>query len=437
MRLYPENPHYIEFRGKPRLLIGSGEHYGAVLNTDFDYHIYLDELARCGLNQLRLFSGTYRELPGEFGIVENNLAPREEAFLCPWARTPEGKFDLAVWNPDYFARLHDFIRLAAMRGIAVELVLFCFWYNPSLWEYSPMHPANNVQGVGPLDKEKVYTLQDNDLLPVQDALVKKLVEELNGYDNVYFEVCNEPYSRHDHTMYLDWHHHMVDFIAAVESHLRNHHLIAINYQNRTQRIPSPNREVSICNFHYATPDAVKENYHLHKVIAYDETGFMGQLADPYRRDAWNFLLAGGGIFSHLDYSFTTAHPGGTAQITGNTPGYGGADLRGQLSFLRSFLEDLCIWDMRPYNEIFAWFAGRVPAQVMCEPGRVYLIYFSEGGMGINHLLSIPPGSYSLDWIDPIHRQVFLTNTADHDGGYLQVHLPGYLGDLVLKITKTA
>ncbi len=71
MKLYAANPHYLEYQGRPLLAVGSGEHYGAVLNTAFDYIPYLDELARCGLNQLRIFSGIYRELPGEFVIADN------------------------------------------------------------------------------------------------------------------------------------------------------------------------------------------------------------------------------------------------------------------------------------------------------------------------------------------------------------------------------
>ena len=46
--LHPENPHYFLFQGKPAVLIGSGEHYGAVLNLDFDYVRYLDALKRRG-----------------------------------------------------------------------------------------------------------------------------------------------------------------------------------------------------------------------------------------------------------------------------------------------------------------------------------------------------------------------------------------------------
>ena len=35
-RLHPDNPHYFEWQGKPTVLVTSGEHYGAVLNLDFD-----------------------------------------------------------------------------------------------------------------------------------------------------------------------------------------------------------------------------------------------------------------------------------------------------------------------------------------------------------------------------------------------------------------
>ncbi len=35
--LHPDNPHYFIWRGEPTLLITSGEHYGALLNLDFDY----------------------------------------------------------------------------------------------------------------------------------------------------------------------------------------------------------------------------------------------------------------------------------------------------------------------------------------------------------------------------------------------------------------
>ena len=129
---HPDNPHYLLFRNKPTILVGSTEHYGAVLNLDFDYVKYLDELKAQGLNLTRTFSGSYHELPSSFGIVDNTLAPKPDRFIGPWPRseTPGAgdglnKFDLKNWNEPYFARLKDFVREANKRGIVVEVVLFC------------------------------------------------------------------------------------------------------------------------------------------------------------------------------------------------------------------------------------------------------------------------------------------------------------------------
>ncbi len=69
-------------------LITSGEHYGAVLNPDFDYHRYLVALEAGGLNYTRLFGGSYVEVPAKsFGILRNDLAPGPGRYLAPWARS--------------------------------------------------------------------------------------------------------------------------------------------------------------------------------------------------------------------------------------------------------------------------------------------------------------------------------------------------------------
>ena len=57
VRLDTSNPHYFFFKGKPTLLITSAEHYGAVINKDFDYVQYLDALKAYGLNYTRIYPG--------------------------------------------------------------------------------------------------------------------------------------------------------------------------------------------------------------------------------------------------------------------------------------------------------------------------------------------------------------------------------------------
>lgn len=50
--LHPDNGHYFLWRGQPTMLIASGEHYGALLNLDFDYVRYFKTLQADGLNHI-------------------------------------------------------------------------------------------------------------------------------------------------------------------------------------------------------------------------------------------------------------------------------------------------------------------------------------------------------------------------------------------------
>jgi hypothetical protein len=201
LALHPDNPHYFLYHGKPTLLVTSGEHYGAVLNLDFDYRKYLQTLAADGFNLTRTFPGAYVEPVGAFRIERNTLAPAPSRLICPWARsgTPGytnggNRFDLGRWDPAFFARLQDFVRAAGNRGIIVELNLFTPMYEDVQWNYSPMKAPNNINGIGKVGKHEVYTLTcEPALQAVQDAMARKIVTELNAFDNVYYEVCNEPY----------------------------------------------------------------------------------------------------------------------------------------------------------------------------------------------------------------------------------------------------
>ena len=183
IRLHPENPHYFLFRGRPTILITATEHYGAVLNLDFDYIRYLDTLKSHGFNLTRVFAGTYREVPGSFNITGNTLAPAKGKFVCPWARSSTSgasdglaKFDLNRWDDAYFRRLKDFATEAGKRGIVVELVLFCTMYDENVWRASPMNAANNVQGIGKVGRYEVFSGNDEKLLEVQRAVTRKFVE---------------------------------------------------------------------------------------------------------------------------------------------------------------------------------------------------------------------------------------------------------------------
>ena len=254
LALHPDNPHYFLFRGRPTVLVTSAEHYGAVLNRDFDYVKYLDALAKDGLNLTRTFVGSYVEPSGAFNISRNTLAPAPGRFICPWARsdTPGyanggNKFDLTKWDDAYFQRLADFVKQAGKRGVVVEVNLFCPFYEETQWKLSPQNAVNNVNGIGTVARTNVYTLdRHGGLLAVHDALTRKVVAELNAFDNVYYEICNEPYFG---GVTLEWQHHIADVIVATENALPNRHLISRNVANGSAKIDHPHPAISIFNFH--------------------------------------------------------------------------------------------------------------------------------------------------------------------------------------------
>ena len=392
--LHPENPHYFLWRNRPTVLITSAEHYGAVLNRAFGYEKYLATLASNGFNLTRTFSGAYCEPPGAFGIEQNTLAPAASTLICPWARSETSgyanggsKFDLTRYDPAYFTRLKDFVAQASRRGVVVELVLFCPFYEDAMWDLSPMNARNNVNNIGHMARTDVYTLKDEALLAIQKAMVKEVVGSLKDFDNVYFEICNEPYFG---GVTLEWQYAIAETIVQAESHQAHKHMIAQNIANKAKVIESPNPHISIFNFHYAKPPVtVAQNFHLNKVIGDDETGFAGDdRVKPYRLEGWDFLIAGGAVYSNLDYSFAVGHEDGSAEI--NAPGGGGPELWRQLKILKDFLEGFDFIHMTPDDSVIT--AGTpegTTARALTLPGKAYAIYVK--GNGVEKLsINLPP-----------------------------------------------
>ena len=85
------------------------------------------------------------------------------------------KFDLDRWNPEYFARLKDFIAKAGERGIAVEIAFFNAQYSDT-WPISPLYSENNLQAVGNCDYQDTQTMRHPDLLRREDDYVRKITK---------------------------------------------------------------------------------------------------------------------------------------------------------------------------------------------------------------------------------------------------------------------
>jgi hypothetical protein len=366
----PDNHRCFRFQAKPFKILTSAEHYGAVLNRDFDYEVYLREMRRTRQNMTRVFT-FYRETPacipapGEM----NTLAPSPEASVLPWERVAghgkaaDGldKFDLERWNPAYFARLKDFVAQCDDAGIVCEIVLFCQPYDARKFDRFPCSPASNVNGVGTdlADRRDFMTLKVPSMVAFQEELVRKLAAELNPFDNVFYEICNEPRVAGDgedaEQAVVAWHAHIARTLRQAEARLPKQHLIAANAHCQLKLPAAPgepdarhedqgyfeNPDIDIVNYHYisAHADAAGLRFHrlrsehaqagliwhflrqrddFRKPILFDETfsGIVSGTPERYavnRAEAWETLLSGGAGYDNLDWSFTPADETGSGQ----------------------------------------------------------------------------------------------------------------------------
>jgi hypothetical protein len=203
------------------------------------------------------------------------------------------------------------------------------------------------------------------------------VDALKDFDNVYYEVCNEPYAHaitaNDEIM--AWQNRIVDIVVDAEKGLPQRHLISLNVSNHESQVVKPHPAVSIFNFHYAyPPDAVAMNYGLNKAVGDNETGFNGTSDAAYRMEGWDFILAGGALYNNLDYSFTAGHEDGTFAYPPTQPGGGTAALRRQLRHLREFMDSFEFVKMKPDDAVIKALPVGVTARALVEPGKAYAVY---------------------------------------------------------------
>ena len=166
----------------------------------------------------------------------------------------------------------------------------------------------------------------------------------------------------------------------------------------------------------------------------------------YRTEAWDFILAGGALFSHLDYSFTPGHPDGTLRDY-RSPGGGSPELRKQLSILKEFIHSFDFLRMRPETGFIKQVSENLSVQAMAEPGRQYALYLHvplpnkpknlkellPDRIQTQLVLELPAGKYRAEWLDTKTGQIAESARFQHPGGPKTLRSPVFANDIALRI----
>lgn len=453
-----QNPHYYSYKGSPILLITSAEHYGAVINLDFDYTAYLDRLRQYELNYTRIYPGGYYEDMELFGS-DNTLAPERDKLILPWARSGEpgykgggNKFDLTKWDARFFQRLRDFISASDSRDIIVEVCFYNAQY-PECWEVSPFFTPNNAQGIGNYDCNDFQTTLHKEWYDLQKAYVRKIVEEVNDFDNVILEMCDEPTTKGTPTdLAVEWLSGLADVVVETEKGLPKKHLLAQQLElgvdfTADDRVPVIVTQYILHNQYRQVGgiEGLDSEYGHNKPIEMNETGYYPLWYEEdkvaaSRVEGWEFMIGGGAGFNHLNALFNVKNPSGDTEDN--------HVILKSLQNLKHFLYGFDFVKMYKDNDFVK---GGVPAgaYVRCisEPGRQYAVYIHHSRLSKDHWwyvvtpgeyfacleVGLPAGTYTAEWIMPETGACILKNAFRHEGDTCVLKSPGYKIDIALSI----
>lgn len=480
VKINPENPKYLLFRGKPLALISASEHYGSVINRPFDFEKYLDDAQKHKITVTRTFL-LYRELQSARN-PSSPCKPESPDFIAPYPRTGPGKamdgepiYDLDKWNPEYFDRLHRFLDAAQKRGIVVELTIFSNTYADQIWALNPLRAANNLQHVGALDWEDYITLKDPELVRRQEAFARKIIEETSGYDNVYYEICNEPggdVPGHATKAEVDaWQTEIARVLRDEMRRLNRPHLLsgqqAFSYgvPNRfpmdatfassnfdiVNDHPLPNTQFGGQTFDMGdfmskqlrlagVQGFCRATYSQRKPVSLDEDNTASIYRDIagwtiHRKRAWTALFSGC-HYDYIDFSITVGSEAGTPASR--------AAIRSWMQHLSEFMDSFDYVHSAPAPDWIAAHPEHLLVSALSASGKDFAAYMAddreEGDATAGESISgdvtfaLPPGSYDLTLYSPVTGESSPAIRI-HGGEKSEVTLPSFQKDIVLRATR--
>jgi hypothetical protein len=476
IQVCPDNPHYFFYKDKPIVLITSDHHYGAVIDKDFDFVRYLEYLANNGMNLTRIYPGGMFEPPDKY-LAANPLGPRPGRQLLPWARSdrtgansllaepgqPSYKYDLDKWNPEYFTRLKAFVELARKKDIIVEIPFFNGMY-ADCWPLMAIYHGNNIQNVGQYEAEDCGLFTTNDdlnqsVIKYQKSYIKKIVTELNEYDNLIYDICDEPSLQglpdgsiiiNPDSLILPWINLMSEGYLQAEESLPEKHLLGQTVQNLSPDLSNESWCRWLAAEYTKTAEkALNLNYKDNKPIINVESNYFGSsltknayTVDAVRIEGWWFMLGGGAGNINLNGEYYSGHETGGL----NTQNY----IVPQRKVLREFMYSLDFTRMSRFTD----YSGTPPdafSNALAENGKQYALYLFhgayEGEWGAHFMLKpgnwhdtltlngIPAGAYFVEWIDPVSGAVKGSEKLTWAGGNLQLITPSYSIDTALRMFR--
>jgi hypothetical protein len=424
----PGNPRYFQNTATGRAVLLTGSHTWPNLvdmgTSDpppaFDFDAYLGWMSGFNHNFIRLW--TWELVRWDTNADGQNkrhtIAPLAYARTGPGAALDgKPKFDLTKFNPEYFERLQRRVAAARQRGIYVSVMLFEGWavqLASGAWEGHPFNPSNNINGIdgdtnGDGKGVEIHELGNEAVTAIQEAYVRKVIDTVNGFDNVLYEISNE-----NHPASTEWQYHMIRFVKAYEKTKPQQHPVGMTFQYKGGKNEtlfdspadwiSPNPDGG-----YRDDPPVADG---HKVVLSDTDHLWG--IGGNEAWVWKSFLRG------CNPIFMDPYDG---EVLAGKPEAEWDPIRRSLGYARRYAERMDLARAVPTTDTAS------TKYCLAQPGKEYLVY-RPAGQGDSFTVKLTPGSYTYEWFDPAEGRELGAGKVDVSAGVTEFHAP-FTGDAVL------
>ncbi len=414
-----EYPSYWAYKGKPTLLIGGSVEDNLFQIPNLEAH--LDLLQSVGGNYVRC-----------------TMSSRDEGNVWAFLKTEKG-YDLEQFNPEYWQRFEQFLKLTAARDIMVQIEVWAtFDFYQSRWPNNPFNPTVNINYTAEetglptvVDSHPVAT-QNNffwsvpaernqkQVLKYQQKFVNKLLHHSLKYGNVLYCMDNET------SVTAEWGKYWATFMKerAAEKGVKIY---------TTEMWDPHNLDHPMHNNTFDHPETydfvdISQNNHQKGQQHWDNAQKQRQriAVQPrplncvkiYGSDAYNFGKDRDGIERFWRNVF-----GGMASARFHRPPAGlglNEIVQAHLQSMRAVTERINIFNCEPHNDLLG---DREENEAYCtaEPGKEYAVYFPQGG-SVNLDLTPHAGKYFLQWLN-VDSSTWEERSAVQGGATIPLNAP--------------
>ncbi|MCD6507578.1 hypothetical protein J7M22_13260 [Candidatus Poribacteria bacterium] len=447
--------YHFTYDGEPIYIVGSGmEGIGTENTPDGErwesWKGYIDMLSDHQTEHVRF---RIRFFPWSFCWEEPGAAK------SPWRVVDPRKplYDLHRFNPRFWELAKRICGYAEKRGVLVEFVLFdrCSLERWRAGERWFRHPWNADCG-GPIKahdgKGEFYTLAQPDNLNLfeeplspewewarksqwfQQHYVKKAIDELSGFRNVYWEIVNEMEGFDD--LRVQWVKHWIDFLHAHDRQDRPISFSGLNpFRGDEVYYRLPGLDIVQCHADtYEVGDRIRRLRKYGKPVMVDEAFWHGKRPEDWKKPSseqvkierwsfWNAFVAGGHTTAVCWQPFT------------------GRPIHTWLRIFALFVENTRFTELEPRDDLILSAPQDLRVHAAASSGGEYVIYCSSEGTYTpsssdeDIKLKLKPGRYALTISDPKSGRRISRSSLSAEGELSAIKLPPFSEDLVIHMCK--